>query len=363
MSDPTKKRNNLLSVSTLLKLPGQLGTLRTFADAINLKSAESDVQSELKRPIVIVGLANTGKSTLFNKIQGRYRSEVSSVAGTTLGPVEGKFGPFLLIDTPGHLPQVQEDHARNAAVILMLIDGTKQVSKDDIMLYTRLQQLKRPIIVAVNKCDAVKIDPEVLARNVGTALGVTGVIPISGKVGTNVAEDLMPSLIEASPEAALLIGRQLPAFRRAAGARLIRNAALVSLAAGMEPIPLIDLPIILGNQVRMVLRLAAIYGEPLSGQNIRELVAAIAGGLAMRYVAEEVAKVVPVGGDLVSGAIAAGGTWAIGWVALEYFESGKKIDSNQLRQLFHQLYSSFRTSTKPEDAIKQIPSSSDLHLK
>ena len=359
MADTTKRggknsKSNLLSISNLLKLPATLGTMRSFIDAVNWKAAEADVQTELKRKIVIAGVPNSGKSTLFNKIQGRYRSAVSPVAGTTINPIRGAFGPFVLVDTPGHLPDVQEENARNAAVILVLVDVTKGLRKEDRALFATLKKLNRPLIVALNKIDTLNRDPEAIADELATELGVSDVIPISGKTGANVAEDLIPALIEASPEAALAIGRQLPEFRRVAAERLVRNAALISLAAGLEPIPLVDIPIILGNQVRMVLRLAAIYGEPLSAQYIRELVSAVAGGLAMRFVAEEASKAVPFGGDLVSGAIAAGGTWAMGRVAIEYFESGKKLDRQQIRVLFNQLYTRFRSFQNPNDAVKQL---------
>src|SRR5438552_17065654 len=95
-------------------------------------------------------------------------------------------------------------------------------------------------------------------------LSVPDVIPIAGKTGHNVAEELIPAMIEASPEAAIVIGHELPAYRRSARQRIIRNATLVSLAAGIEPIPLIDIPIVLGAQIRLVLRMAALYGEPIA---------------------------------------------------------------------------------------------------
>jgi uncharacterized protein (DUF697 family) len=104
----------------------------------------------------------------------------------------------------------------------------------------------------------------------------------------------------------------------------------------------------------MVLRLAALYGEPLSAQYIRELIAAIAGGLLMRFLAEEASKAVPFGGDFLSGAIAAGGTWAMGRVAIEYFESGKQLDRAQLREMFNQLYARFRRFQNPNDAVQQL---------
>jgi GTPase len=122
----------------------------------------------------------------------------------------------------------------------------------------------------------------------------------------------------------------------------VRTAALISLAAGLEPIPLIDIPILLGNQVRMVLRVAAIYGEPLSATYGRELIATVGGGLLFRYLAEQAAKAVPIGGDLVSGAIAAAGTWALGQAAIEYFEGGKKLSRAQLNEVFQRYYRQYR---------------------
>jgi small GTP-binding protein len=353
MKKTDRQYKKFLSPSTLLKLPATIGTIRSFLDSVNWKSAEDDVRAELKQRIAIVGKANTGKSTLFNKIQGRYRSEVSAIPGTTLGPVQGNIGPFVLVDTPGHLHDVQIDTARDASVIIFLIDGTRRIENEDRQLYSRLQALKHPIVTAVNKIDALRGDPDAIAAQIAVQLNIQDVIPISGKVGTNIADELLPALIEASPEAALAIGRHLPSFRRLASEKLIRNATLISLAAGLEPIPLVDIPIILSNQIRMILRLAAIYGEPLSSLYVRELITAIAGSLAMRYLAEEAAKAVPFGGDFVSGAIAAGGTWAIGNVALEYFENGKKLDTEHLRQRFIELYRRFRADPSPQHAAKQ----------
>jgi len=172
----------------------------------------------------------------------------------------------------------------------------------------------------------------------------------------NVSEELIPALIEASQEAAVVLGRQLPQFRREAANKVVRNATLVSLVAGLEPIPLVDIQILLGNQIRLILRIAAIYGEPMSAQHARELVSTIAGGLLLRYLAEEAAKAVPIGGDLVSGSIAAAGTWAIGQVAIEYFENGKSLSRSQASQAFKRFYKRYReTRGNMEDLTGQTP--------
>ena len=114
----------------------------------------------------------------------------------------------------------------------------------------------------------------------------------------------------------------------------------------MEPFPLVDIPILLGNQIRLVLRLAALYGEPVDSANttryLRELVAVMAGGLGLRYLAEQAAKLVPFGGDFISGAIAGAGTWAMGQVVLEYFESGKTISPQRLQMMYRDFYHRYR---------------------
>lgn len=87
----------------------------------------------------------------------------------------------------------------------------------------------------------------------------------------------------------------------------------------------------------MVLRLAAIYGEPMTVSHARELVGTIAGGLALRYLAQELAKVLPGPGWLASGSIAGVGTWAMGQVAQAYFESGKRLTPPEMRTLYRHL--------------------------
>jgi small GTP-binding protein len=335
---------DLFSVAALLKLPGNLATFRRFLVLTKWDDLHAEIAGELSRRVAIVGLANSGKSTLFNTLSGKYASPVSPTEGTTVTLIRGNFGPFVLIDTPGHLPDVQRAGVEESSLAVLLLDATKPVRDDDRRLLRELQKTGRPLIVVLNKLDAVRGDPDDIAGEWAARLGVQDVIPISALSGSNVAEELIPALLEASPEAAMAIGRALPGYRRQAALKLVRTATLIGLAAGMEPIPLIDIPILLGNQIRLVLRIAAVYGEPMSAKHTRELAATILGGLGLRLLAEEVAKLVPVGGDVVSGAIAAAGTWAIGQVAIEYFEQGKQMSAKQLNELFQRYYQRYRTT-------------------
>lgn len=337
-----------LGIDTLTGLPATIGMIRGFMKAINWKEAQAEVLQGLSNTVAIVGQPNTGKSTLFNQLKGQHISAVSPHVGTTKTLIRTDFGPFTLIDTPGHLPDVMEAGIEQASLIVFLLDGEQGLRPGDRNLLMAVKEQNRPTLVVVNKIDMLRSSREgdELANTIAMRLGMTGVIPISARTGTNIAEELVPAMIQASPEAALVIGRELPAYRREAAQRIIRNATLVSLAAGLEPIPLVDIPILLGTQVRLVLRMAALYGEPIDTadavKHARELVITMVSGLGLRLLAEQAAKAVPFGGDVVAGAIAGAATWSIGEVALEYYEGGKRFDAGRLRALTGMFYKRFR---------------------
>jgi small GTP-binding protein len=344
-----------LGLATLKSLPTSISSMRSFMNAMNLKHAQGEVLEGLKHTVVIVGQANTGKSSLFNMLKGEQLSPVSPEAGTTLSLVRADFGPFTLIDTPGHLPERMEEGMEEATVIVFLIDATTGFQEKDRDLYAAIKKLNKPTIIAVNKVDTLKGRDagDALANEIAVQLETPGIIPISARTGANIDSELLPAMIEASPEAALVIGRELPAYRRAAAQRIIRNATLASLVVGLEPIPLIDIPILLGTQIRLVLRLAALYGEEMDStdamKHARELLITIAGGAGMRFLAEQVAKAVPFGGDFIAGAIAGAATYSIGQVALEYYDGGKRISPNRLRNLYSTFYQRFRNQRSAAD--------------
>ncbi len=356
-----EKPSNLreLGLSTLKYLPANINMVQNLMKTVNWKLAQQEVLDGLNNTIVIVGQPNTGKSTLFNKLKGQSLSPTSPQAGTTRTLVRTDFGPFTLVDTPGHLPDVMESGMTQASVIVFLIDASRGLQAEDRELYSVIKRLDKPTIIAVNKVDALQRSAggDQFATEVAVALDSPGVIPISAKTGANVAEELIPEIIEASPEAALAIGRELPAYRHAAAQRIIRNAMLLSFAAGLEPIPFVDIPILLGTQVRLVLRLAALYGETMDSadamKHARELIVTVVGGLGMRYLAEQAAKIVPFGGDFIAGVIAAAATWSIGQVALEYYEDNKQISPRLLRELYLNFYHRFRKENSVQSLREQ----------
>ena len=147
-----------------------------------------------------------------------------------------------------------------------------------------------------------------------------------------------------------MVANQLPDEARLEWARLsgvkevqrelaqivVKSASAISGAVGAEPIPLADFPILMSLQSSMVAAIMYISGRELSIKRGGEWLAALGVifgvGLALREGARAVAKVVPGWGHVVSGGVAAAGTFAIGKTAIAYFIDGVSIED--ARRLF-----------------------------
>jgi uncharacterized protein (DUF697 family) len=147
--------------------------------------------------------------------------------------------------------------------------------------------------------------------------------------------DLAPRIVAALDEDYVIpLGRGYPALRRAACEDLIHKNARQNAVIGLLPIPGADMPVITANQGRMVLGIAAAYGEELSLERARELLSVLAAGFGLRALARQVVKLVPVGGWAVSAAIGYAGTLAMGRAAILYFERGKQeLESGELAEI------------------------------
>ena len=140
-----------------------------------------------------------------------------------------------------------------------------------------------------------------------------------------VLRELAPRLAHALDEDYLVsLGRGYPVFRRAVCEEIIRSNARQNAFIGALPIPGADMPIITANQGRMVLGIAAAYGEELSMERARELIGVLAAGFGLRALSRQLLKFVPVAGWAAAGVIGYAGTLAMGRAAILYFERGKQ---------------------------------------
>jgi GTP-binding protein len=117
--------------------------------------------------VAIIGQANVGKSSLFNRLVRSQQAIVAREAGTTrdnvIGRVEYKKHNFWLVDTAGlkdpddefeSLIQEQITEAAEAAdVILVVVDSSQYVSDSDRLVAKKALRSKKPVILLTNKAD------------------------------------------------------------------------------------------------------------------------------------------------------------------------------------------------------------------
>ncbi len=326
------------------RLPATLLEVRRLFDVLDWQGMAHQVEAEARTQVAIVGPVNSGKSTLFNTLKGREISPVAAVPGTTRELQHEQWGPFTLTDTPGFgevngidRADIAQQGARQASAIVLVLDAVAGVRQSDLVLLRQLRATGKPVIVVLNKIDLIKKDRDRVVDDARQKLGEPDLIPISAQEGTNVARPLLPALIDAHPSLAVALGRALPAYRRRAANTVIRNATILNGLIGAEPIPGLDIPFLIAVQARMVLRLAAIHGESMTIQRANTLAASIVGGMVLRYLAMEGAKLIPGPGWVVAGVISAAGTWAIGQVAVRYFEHGKKLSTKEMQNQYRHL--------------------------
>src|SRR5207244_497976 len=81
---------------------------------------------------------------------------------------------------------------------------------------------------------------------------------------------------------------------------------------GAIPIPWLDLILLPGIQTRMIYKLAALYGQPLTGKRFLEFAGTLGLGMLVRQGIRELVKFVPIIGSVAGAALAASATFALG---------------------------------------------------
>src|SRR5919199_2837139 len=151
-----------------------------------------------------------------------------------------------------------------------------------------------------------------------------GDIPLPSEDGVSL-EEFAHRVVRALDEDYLVpLAKGYSPFRRAVCEELIRKNARQNAVIGALPIPGADMPVMTANQARMVLNIAAAYGEELSLDRARELLGVLAAGFGLRALARQAVKLVPLGGWAASAVIAYAGTVAMGRSSILYFERGKQ---------------------------------------
>ena len=164
--------------------------------------------------IAIVGRANVGKSTLFNKLTHSRSAIVNDTPGVTRDRIYGSadFGnrSVMIVDTGGvdvdqsnpiELQVVEQGRwARNEAdCVIVVVDNRQGLVLHDREMVAEIRKSGKPFVLAINKIDSPSkhyILPEF------NTLGVKNMLPVSAEHGHGIFElidavsDLLPKNVE-----------------------------------------------------------------------------------------------------------------------------------------------------------------------
>ena len=159
--------------------------------------------------VAIVGRANVGKSTLFNRIVGERVSIVEDTPGVTRDRIYARASwltrEFNVIDTGGielakrdfvkEIRMQAEIAIEEADVIIFVVNGREGIMPEDELVARILQKSKKPIVLAVNKIDDVAFKDNIYDFY---ALGVGDPIAVSSNHGIGVG-DVLDQVIKLMP--------------------------------------------------------------------------------------------------------------------------------------------------------------------
>ena len=147
--------------------------------------------------VIIVGSPNAGKSVLFNRLTRSSRAITSHVAHTTRDQnravVNHNEVQFELIDSAGFAKTDEElsklaiakiaDSIATSDLVLFMIDGTGEISDDDLKLAKLIHKSKKASMLLVNKVDKKGFNPD---SNHFRRLGIENISQVSAQNGQGI---------------------------------------------------------------------------------------------------------------------------------------------------------------------------------
>ncbi|HYF48779.1 MAG TPA: TerB family tellurite resistance protein [Planctomycetota bacterium] len=113
--------------------------------------------------------------------------------------------------------------------------------------------------------------------------------------------------------------------------------SILSAVLGAFPVPglaiVTDLAVI-GVQVKLIRDIGQYYGHQIDKAAAKSLLLGVGVGAGARIAVNNLAKFIPVFGSAVGATTSFASTWAVGKMAVAYFENGCKADMNVLKKAF-----------------------------
>jgi small GTP-binding protein len=377
--------------------------------------ALQDKQSHERLEIVAFGTISSGKSTLLNSLAGRDVFAAAVVGGTTTTRCEIPWpgaDRVVLVDTPG-LAEIRGEQraslsaaaAQNADLVLLVVDGPLKAY--EVELAEKLLEMEKRVLVCLNKEDWYDVRQE--GELVGQIAEQLPRLDRADIVAVRAATAVRPRVrvladgreerdfVETPPDVQPLAKRMLEVVRRDGSDLLLANLLLQSRglvdeakqqvrkhldqradqiitrymwaaggAAGVNPLPMLDIAGSSAITLKMVLDLSRVYGQPLDAdvavkmlaqlsKNLLAMLGATAAAPVAASLLGSMLKTVPgvgtLAGGVIQGLAQALITRWVGNVFVRYLQNEMKAPPGGLVEVAR---AEWRELTKPESLRRLI---------
>ncbi|MGC4019998.1 MAG: GTPase Era [Muricomes sp.] len=153
--------------------------------------------------VTLIGRPNVGKSTLMNHLIGQKIAITSNKPQTTRNRIQTILttdeGQIVFVDTPGihkaknklgeYMVNVAERTLNEVDVVLWLVEPSTFIGAGEQHIIERLQKVKTPVVLVINKTDMVKKEEILTFIDVySKAYDFAAIVPVSARNGDNTDE-------------------------------------------------------------------------------------------------------------------------------------------------------------------------------
>ncbi|MBC5810026.1 MAG: ribosome biogenesis GTPase Der [Candidatus Eremiobacteraeota bacterium] len=206
--------------------------------------------------VAIVGRPNVGKSALFNRLTGRRAAIVDDMPGVTrdrlYGLVEWRARIFSIVDTAGIdvdpafdddiAPRTRaqaEAAARDADVIVFVVDAATGLSPLDEDVVAIMRRTKRPVLLVANKAESDRAKLQIAGEFAGLGFGEPFAVSAIHGEGTG---DLLDAIVERLPPAGEPVEDETELALAVVGRPNVGKSSLVNALLGEERTIVADAP-------------------------------------------------------------------------------------------------------------------------
>lgn len=297
--------------------------------------------------IALVGEVNAGKSTTMNKIIGRDVASTNPRPGETISidpyNIEG-LEKIQFMDTPGlndpndENPKQTLRFIQEADIVLFFTNAAGTVfSETEAKRFREIEQHTKHIVIVLNKIDAAEDVPGLVAFLKEQTAHRYDVVAVSSKTGENIAdlkERILAMLKERDKD--LLFAKSLADKSQVAN-RWIAGAGVSAGGIGALPLPGSDVVPLTALQIGLILKLAALYNQPMSKKAAKDLIVVTMTRTVGQTVYRQIVKFIPGAGSIAGGVVASSLTMALGYGVKTAFEQNRNIDINFIIEQFMKL--------------------------